>query len=475
MSEKELYYQNLVIIVTVSKIASGPLKVHPRNPRYFTDGSGKAVYLTGIHTWSNLQEYESDSPFNYEAYLDFLQKNNYNFTRLWTWECGLRSEWMHGWSEEKLLVHPLIYKRTGPGTAFDGKPKFDLTRFNQEFFDRLRERVKAAGDRGIYVSVMLFQGWDIESKGRITNPWDAHPFNKHNNINGIDGDPKSTGIGRIHTLDVPAITRLQELYVRKVIDTLNDLDNVLYEISNESYVESMEWQCHMVNYIHNYEKNKPKQHPVGITVQYSLKGRGVNLGLFNSPADWISPNTPADDGYNYCYNPPPADGTKIVLLDTDHLWGIGGDSTWVWKAFTRGYNPIFMDPYDSGFMDPCDTGLINVGIIDSDWDSARKALGQTRMFADRMNLVDMIPHPELAHTRYCLANPNVEYLIYRPPEMTRRIAVDLSKTEGEFLVEWFNPDTGISVEAKSVTGGKRIVFVAPFNGGAVLYLKHHTP
>ena len=39
--------------------------------------------------------------------------------------------------------------------------------FNQEYFDRLRSRVIAAGECGIYVSVMLFQGWSIESKGAI--------------------------------------------------------------------------------------------------------------------------------------------------------------------------------------------------------------------------------------------------------------------------------------------------------------------
>src|SRR5262245_14165752 len=36
--------------------ANGPLRVHPKNPRYFADGSGKAVYLTGAHTWANLQD-----------------------------------------------------------------------------------------------------------------------------------------------------------------------------------------------------------------------------------------------------------------------------------------------------------------------------------------------------------------------------------------------------------------------------------
>jgi hypothetical protein len=29
---------------------NGPLRVHPKNPRYFANGSGKTVYLTGAHT-----------------------------------------------------------------------------------------------------------------------------------------------------------------------------------------------------------------------------------------------------------------------------------------------------------------------------------------------------------------------------------------------------------------------------------------
>ncbi|MGE3776134.1 MAG: hypothetical protein AB7F89_03030 [Pirellulaceae bacterium] len=39
-----------------AKQSVGPLRVHPDNPRYFTDGSGKAVYLTGSHVWNTLQD-----------------------------------------------------------------------------------------------------------------------------------------------------------------------------------------------------------------------------------------------------------------------------------------------------------------------------------------------------------------------------------------------------------------------------------
>lgn len=65
----------------------GPLRVHPANPRYFSDGSSKVVYLTGSHTWANLQERgcEGITPnFDYLAYLAFLQNFQHNFMRLWT-------------------------------------------------------------------------------------------------------------------------------------------------------------------------------------------------------------------------------------------------------------------------------------------------------------------------------------------------------------------------------------------------------
>ncbi|MGH6630770.1 MAG: hypothetical protein ACREB3_13660, partial [Burkholderiales bacterium] len=35
--------------------ASGPLRVHAINKRYFADASGKVVYLTGSHNWDTFQ------------------------------------------------------------------------------------------------------------------------------------------------------------------------------------------------------------------------------------------------------------------------------------------------------------------------------------------------------------------------------------------------------------------------------------
>ena len=443
-------------------VGTGPLRVSPKNPRYFTDDSSRAIYLTGSHTWLNLQDGVLTDPppaFDYTTWLDFLVTQNHNFFRLWVWE---QAKWSV--EEPDPYYHsPHPWQRTGPGTALDDKPKFDLYSFNQAYFDRLRQRVIEAGDKGFYVSIMLFNGWSPYSpKGFFAdqNPWTGHPFNKDNNINGIDGDPNGDNSGdETHELTVAEITAIQEAYAKKVIDTVNDLDNVLYEISNESNggVSNTAWQYHFIDFIHDYEVGKSKQHPVGMTVQWP---NGDNAVLFDSDADWISMNGGLD-------NPPESDGSKVIIADTDHLCGICGDRVWVWKSFTRGENPLFMDQYDDSYkLDGGGYDMNNPNDV-----SLRHNLGYTLTYANRMNLVDMIPRSDLCSTGYCLANPiakGAEYLVYLPNGGST--TVDLSAGSETLKVEWFNPDHGTATSGGNVTGGSVRNFTAPFGGDAILYI-----
>lgn len=435
---------------------SGPLRVSTANPRYFADGTGKIVLLTGSHTWASLQDYGAASPapvFDFNGYLNILAQNNHNFVRLWAWE---NTRWAP-WTSGDFNYSPSPYARPGPGTAADGAAKFDLTQFNQAYFDRLRARVIAARDRGIYVSVMLFQGWSIESKiSGGNNPWLAHPFRAANKINGINGDPNGDGQGtEVHTLAVPAATAFQEAYVRKVVDTVNDLDNVLYEVANESGSYSLAWQYHIINYLKTYQASKPRKHPVGITYIWGLG----NTELFNSPADWISPNGIGNiDGY--LDNPRAATGNKVVLTDTDHIWGIGGDGVWVWKSFARGLQCLFMD---GDLMN----GTISTGGPSTQ--SARRAMGDTLRYASKMNLATMPPRNDLASTAYCLANAASELLVYQP--LGGAFTVNLSGVSGDLTVEWLNPVTSAVTAGGVIAGGATRTLTPPFTGPAVVYLK----
>jgi Family of unknown function (DUF6298) len=442
----------------------GPLRVSKKNPRYFETPAGEAVLLVGAHTWDNLQDIarpgRGPSRFDEGRYLAFLERNHHNFVRLWRQEAA---RWMVE-PPGDCSIAPQPWRRTGPGNALDGGPKFDLAAFDEDYFSRLRERVVLARDHGIYVAVMLFNGWNIEKrKGSfsVANPWRGHPFNRDNNVNGIDGDPNHDDSGEeTHTLANRAVTQVQDRYVRKVVDTVNDLDNVLYEISNESDVASTDWQVHMIRFIKDYEATKPQRHPVGMTSQWP---DGDNATLFASPADWISPN--AGPGNRLFADPPPAQGAKVIVADTDHLCGVCGDSIWVWKAVLRGQNPIFMDVYEGATgIDPDQDPAA------SRWVGLRANLGYALAYVQRASLADMTPRGELASSGFCLANPAADgaYLVLMPDG--RDVSVDLSGTPGNLAVEWLELRSGRVEKAPPIRGGARIALRAPFAGPGVLYL-----
>jgi len=436
------------------KTIDGPLRVSPDNPRYFTDDSGEAIYLCGAHTWDNLVDCGIGDPparFDYEDFLQRLDEWGHNCFRLWRWELmnGVDTH-THGTEGNHIAPHP--WMRTGPGEGVDGNPRFDLTKFDPKYFERLRSRVAAAGQRGMYAIVMLFEGWGL----RYADRTDGHPFDRKNNSNGIHyGD----ALPEIQTLKHPQITRLQEFYVRKVVEAVNEFDNVLYEISNETSDEATEWQYHMIRFVRECEADLPKHHPVGMTFQMvreyvKNKTKGTNELLFGSSAEWISPGI--DPQETYRHDPPPAAGDKVILLDTDHLWGIGGDADWVWESFTRGYNVLYMDVWNT------------TGTAHENQDEMRIALGQTNRYAQRMDLRRAVPRTDISSTGFALADPGREYLIYCPTggELTAEIE------PGNYAFEWLACRSGeISESGEIELPAGTSEFTCPVSGRCALYLK----
>src|SRR5437879_7111364 len=75
-------------VVSGGKITA-PLRALATNPNYFTDGSGKAIYLTGSHTWNDFQDWGTDGsiqPLDFKAYVKMLVAHHHNFTLLWATE-----------------------------------------------------------------------------------------------------------------------------------------------------------------------------------------------------------------------------------------------------------------------------------------------------------------------------------------------------------------------------------------------------
>ena len=418
------------LVGAVDRSTMGPLVACTDNPRYFADARGRPVYLSGCHTWAVVQDGGPElppEPMDWPSFLASIVEYGHTFTRLWTWE---HPRWASWWKGDYHFA-PVPWARVGPELARDGGPKFDLERTDEEWLARLRNRVSTALDAGVYVSVMLFQGWSAGPKPDpwtdCDNPWISHPFHHDNNVNGIDGSPDDEqGYDRVHTLADKNVVALQERHVKTVIDAVNEFPNVLYEIGNEhdGTPENTSWQYHMIDLVHEYElSTKPFQHPVYMSAQWPYPR---NQDLLTCPAEAIVPfawRGPGDERWEY--EPPSANVGKVVFLDTDHLWGVGGNVDWVWRSFMRGYQPLYMDPWGYDHMDPlAPTGREDV----------RKALGAACRLAAELDLAQMLPRPDIVSTGFALYDGAHKAVVYQPYE--DRLCLNLGRSLEGASVEW---------------------------------------
>ncbi|MGH9511138.1 MAG: putative collagen-binding domain-containing protein [Terriglobales bacterium] len=480
---------------TATAGSMSPLWVGQKNSHYFTTRNGKVVFLTGSHTWNDFQNMGtsiSPTPIDFHAYVMFLKAHGQNVTILWKKDlpidCGWRADGIWYFS-------PFPWKRTGgpdgKQLATNGLRAFDLSQFNQAYFDLLRARAIELQHNGVYGIVQLFDGLQLIDS-RCKN--DGYPYSAGNNVNDVDDGDHSgqTGTNSMTMTKSNAVVRYQDAYVKKVIDTLNDLPNVLWEVSEEAPPTSLWWQEHMIGLIHAYEAGgtwegvtyppKSLRHPVGLG---GLQCPGNDTFLYSTAADWIAPSV----GCTARAVAPPDNHGHVILNDSDHSFyyihfvDSAGNvlnreaRNYIWENFTNGAAVLFMDPYEVNWA----PGERNVcphpvnGICpapDPKYDNLRDNLGYTLRYANRMNMASMLPHGSLASTSYCLANPadpGAEYLVFAPSGGT--FTVNLSATRNTLNVEWFNPASGKTIPAGTVQGGlSGQPFTVPFPGDAVLYL-----
>jgi hypothetical protein len=453
-----------IVPATISTITTrGPLRVLTSNPRYFTDDSGKAIFLAGSHTWSNGMEDRGTTypplPFDYDGYMNFMKSHNFNWMRLWTTEMTRVSTSDDPFEDR--IGPPFKWVRSSTCCANDGGNKFDFTQLDPNYFSRMRSRIIQAGQNGIYVSVMLFNGymWEFDESAS-----DGNPFESENNVNSVS-------CGGICPSDAAQISAqawsYEQAYLRKAVDTVNDLPNVMYEVSNEAGSPySDDWQASVIRYIKRYEATKAKQHPVGMTFQYQ---GGNEVTLHKSEADWISPGTKL---------PAEARESKVVINDTDHSYswnrmkadGRNAQRAWAWENFAQGNNLAFMDPYLVVWPGRNSPGGKNTDLkvgttTDPYWDEIRNALTDVRNYAKKIDLANLTPRGSLSTSGFCLANPGSEYLVFSSSN-----SFTLTTAEGSYTFEWFNPSTHTIAQTGTVTVGSRQTFTASFTGDSVLWL-----
>ena len=264
------------------------IHVHPANPKLFEFHTKPLVLITASEHYGAV----INRPFRCEPYLDDLVDKQITLTRLFLLFRELQSPRNPSSTckpDSSDYITP--FARSGPGRATDGELKYDLDRWNPEYFERLHRFMTLASQRGIIVEVTLFSNTYHDSI------WALNPFYTENNINNSPSMPWTDYI----TLRHPELTARQLNYARKIVEELNGYDNFIFEICNEpggkadlpgspSPEEVNEWQLAIANLVRSTEAHLPNQHLISgqEAFTYTPFTQTTTLSFRNFPLDVVN-------------------------------------------------------------------------------------------------------------------------------------------------------------------------------------------
>ncbi|HXX23254.1 MAG TPA: putative collagen-binding domain-containing protein [Terriglobia bacterium] len=443
---------------------SRALSIYSDNPAYFESPDGQPVVMIGDYEASPTAPtgIPIDPNSDFVVFFDTLKASHLNFAKLWI-NYGVEAEYDSETPfDEYHRFNLLPYLRVGAGLANDGRPKYDLTQFNPYYFERVAAACAAARARGIYLHLVLIDGWIF----RIPALWKYHAYNRANNVSSVDGDPKGTGestdpeagscsLGNTRVLEV------EKAYLRRIVDAVNGFDNILFEVSNENYY-NLRWEMTLAAYVHEFEKSKPRQHLVMPLDLPDHDYGGVSYGA-NPQNDHTKSWKTWDLAQLHDRLLAARDLKQPLIYDTD---GIESNDNPVqrkgfWTAFVSGGHVNYTDYSFQPEIGGDERGLRRAEL--------RRQLGHLADFTRQVRFWEMHPADLIrSGDAYALASRR-EAVLYLP--QGGNADVDLEGVPGSLRAKWFNPRNGLFGESSAVTGGKTQHFTAPDLHDWVLYLQ----
>ncbi len=436
-----LHLLTLLLLLTgfcasAASAVAGPITdvpgIHPTDRRRFTL-NGAPWYPVGYYpSVGALTSDQSDFVNYYKVLIDRQAANGVNY---------FRAAFTMG---QPYGNATLPYLRTGPGLAVDGKPKFDLSRFNEAHFDYWRNVVSYAQQKGVVIQLCIFDFWHAQkwiTEGNWGLKWDF--YQGANNINGVNVTTPAEWLNRSHP-----VFPYQRALAEKVVQRLGDLPNIVWEIANEASVTQgsygTNWQLYMADYITNYERSRglkphlvmPRdipshEHTPGYLLDSPWTIHSQMVQMWNQNKPLMSDNDSIDNPMTPTYR-----RQKI------------------WACLTAGAHSDFfhLPAYQMSVLTGGDVaeGMRYVGLVGK------------FITALNVDLVGMTPADNLVSNGWCYARNGNEYVVYLISGGTTTVY----GLPASYQARWFNPRDGSVIAA-----GTGPTFRAPDGNDWALHIK----
>jgi hypothetical protein len=397
--------------------------------------------------------------FDYIKYLDTVKRDGQNLVRIWS---GAYREHPGSFGIQMNTLNPAADRFLAPWARSDqpgyamGGNKFDLNRWDPQYFSRLRSFVTEAGRRDIVVELTFFCTFFY-----LVGPeaWHASPLFAGNNVNGI-GD-----VDAAHAYDLAdaGLTRVQTALIRKLMTELKDADNVYFEVINEGYhwlgPVPQDWQDAMLKVAAETRRKLGSRQLLAINVAQGRKR--------------IDKVAPAADIINFHYaSPPYAVGDNLhlarpVAFDED---GFDKPSDFTYREnaweFLMAGGAVY-DNLDYSFAVGHEDGTAKQEAPGWGGREFRRQLAVLKTFMESFDLPAMVPASsalvggaarraevtqEGTARGLVLANAGKEYAVYLTHKfIAKKLVLDVAA--GSYDLTWLDPKTGATraggqVEAK---------------------------
>lgn len=199
------------------------------------------------------------------------------------------------WYEQRMADHERIrridpdvwapfyeqpFDRSGQGIAWDHLSKYDLTRYNAWYWNRLKTFAELAGQKNkILLNENYFQHNILEAGAH----WASSPWRPANNINttGLPEPPPYAGDKRIflaeqfYDIKNADIRKLHAAFIEKNLENFKDNANVL-QLTSAEYTGPLSFMQFWIDVIANYEKSHQNQSKIALSATKDVQDAILN-------------------------------------------------------------------------------------------------------------------------------------------------------------------------------------------------------
>ena len=368
-------------------------------------------------------------------------------------------------------VRPPFYEqpfaRSGVGTAWDGLSRYDLTKYNVWYWNRLKQFADLCDRKGL---VLIHHNYFQHNILEAAAHWADFPWRSANNINdtGFPEPPPYAGDKRIYMDEQfydtrhPVRTSLHQAYIRQCLGNFADNSNVIQMISQE-YTGPVEFVQFWLDTIIDWQEKAGRSPLIGLSCTKDVQDqilsdpkRSKVISLIDIRYWWYQ-----GDGLLYA----PQGGQHLAPRQHARLLHPRRTS---FSQVVRAVREYRTRCSDKAVIYSADANygwavLMGGGSIPNLPSTTDKDLLKA---VPSMNPYNLAGNPE---GQYALMDPAGDALIYADSGDT--VVIDFSSIHADFTVSYINLKTGQSEQTQKHVSGGTIVQMELENTPCLLWLR----